>query len=66
MRSGLITAAHVFAELGEIILGKKPGRQSSTEVTYFKSVGVAVQDAIAAQLALKNAIQKKLGQEIPF
>ena len=66
MRRGLITAAHVFAELGEIILGKKPGRQSSAEVTYFKSVGVAVQDAIAAQLALKNAIQKKLGQEIPF
>lgn len=64
MRSGLITAAHVFAELGEIILGKKPGRQSSAEVTYFKSVGVAVQDAIAAQLAIGNADKMEIGQKV--
>lgn len=66
IQSGLITQAHVFAELGEIILGRKAGRQSNEEVTYFKSVGVAVQDAMAAQLALKNARKIKLGQEIPF
>ncbi len=64
MRSGLITQAHVFAELGEIILGKKPGRQSSDEVTYFKSVGVAVQDAIAAQLAIRNADKMEIGQKV--
>ncbi|WKZ35557.1 MAG: hypothetical protein QY332_18255 [Anaerolineales bacterium] len=66
MQIGLITEAHVRAELGEIILGKKAGRQSETEITYFKSVGVAVQDAIAAQLALKNAKALGLGQEIKF
>ena len=66
MQSGLITEAHVFAELGEILLGKKPGRESEDEITYFKSVGVAVQDAMAAQLALKNAKSKGLGQEIAF
>ncbi len=66
MQNGLITEAHVRAELGEIILGKKAGRQSETEITYFKSVGVAVQDAIAAQLALKNAKALGLGQEIKF
>jgi ornithine cyclodeaminase len=66
MLSELITKNHIFAELGEIILGKKPGRQSDTEVTYFKSVGVAVQDAMAAQLALKNSKQKNMGLEVPF
>jgi ornithine cyclodeaminase/alanine dehydrogenase-like protein (mu-crystallin family) len=66
IRSGLIIEAHILAELGEIVLGRKPGRQSEEEVTYFKSVGVAVQDAMAAQLALKNARANKLGIEIPF
>jgi ornithine cyclodeaminase/alanine dehydrogenase-like protein (mu-crystallin family) len=66
MQKGLITEAHVRAELGEIILGRKAGRESETEITYFKSVGVAVQDAIAAQLALKNAKVMGLGQEIQF
>ncbi|MCK6582746.1 MAG: hypothetical protein L6Q49_06580 [Anaerolineales bacterium] len=66
MKSGLITEAHVRAELGEIILGRKPGRSSEMEITYFKSVGVAVQDAMAAQLALKNAKTMRLGREIEF
>jgi ornithine cyclodeaminase len=66
MQEGLITQAHIFAELGEIVLGRKPGRESEKEITYFKSVGIAVQDAMAAQLALKNAREKGLGQEIPF
>jgi ornithine cyclodeaminase len=66
IQSGLITKAHVFAELGEIVLGKRPGRESNDEITYFKSVGLAVQDAVAAQLAMKNAKAKGLGQEIEF
>lgn len=66
IQSGLITEAHVLAELGEIILSKKAGRETDEEITYFKSVGVAVQDAIAAQLALKNAKAQGLGQEIAF
>jgi len=64
IHSGLITQAHVFAELGEIILGKKQGRANNEEITYFKSVGVAVQDAIAAQLALRNADKMGLGQRV--
>lgn len=66
IQSGLITESHIYAELGEIVLGKKAGRESNEEITYFKSVGVAVQDAISAQLALKNAKAQKLGQEISF
>jgi ornithine cyclodeaminase len=66
IQSGLFSEAHVFAELGEIVLGDKPGRQSSEEITYFKSVGVAVQDTMAAQLALKNAHIMHLGQDLLF
>lgn len=66
IQKDLITEAHVRAELGEIILGRKAGRESDSEITYFKSVGVAVQDAIAAQLALKNAKARGLGREVEF
>jgi ornithine cyclodeaminase/alanine dehydrogenase-like protein (mu-crystallin family) len=66
MQAGLFTEKHIYAELGEIVLGRKTGRQSDEEITYFKSVGVAVQDAMAAQLALKNAKEMELGQEVDF
>ena len=46
----VIAAGHVFAELGEVIAGIKAGRQSSEEVTLFKSVGVAVADLASAEL----------------
>jgi ornithine cyclodeaminase len=63
---GLITAEHIHAELGEIVLGSKPGRASETEITYFKSVGVAVQDAAAARLALQRAGELGLGQTVDW
>lgn len=66
MQAGAIHKSSIHAELGEIVLGNKPGRQSDDEITFFKSVGNAVQDAAAAQLALKNAIEMKLGTEIDF
>lgn len=66
IRAGLFDEGHIHAELGEIVLGRKPGRRSDGEITYFKSVGLAVQDALAAHLALKNATDMRLGQTIPF
>lgn len=66
IRAGLFDAAHIHAELGEIVLGRKAGRQSEEEITYFKSVGIAVQDTVAAQRALENARKMKLGQEVNF
>lgn len=66
IRNGLFDESHISTELGEIVLGYKAGRQSREEITYFKSVGVAVQDAMAAQLALQNAQRMNLGTQIPF
>jgi len=66
IQAGLIKESDIHAEIGEIVLGKKTGRGSYEEITFFKSVGNAVQDAAAAQLALKNAREMKLGTEVEF
>jgi ornithine cyclodeaminase len=57
----IIPKATVDAELGEIINGTKPGRQSEEEVTFFKTVGVAVEDAAAAAAILSEAEKNDLG-----
>ncbi|MGB2823242.1 MAG: ornithine cyclodeaminase family protein, partial [Phycisphaerae bacterium] len=66
IRQGLITAEHIHAELGEVILGRAEGRGSPDQVTLFESVGVAVQDALAARTALQHARQFGLGQEVAW
>lgn len=60
----IIPNAKIDAEIGEIINGDKPGRQSDDEITFFKSVGVAVQDAVAASVVLREAETKGLGSVI--
>lgn len=64
IRDGLIGPDHVHAELGELLNGTKPGRTSPEQVTLYKSVGVAVQDAAAAGLVLRAARERGLGKEI--
>lgn len=57
----IIPAVTIDAEIGEILNGDKPGRQSDTEITFFKSVGVAVQDTVAAAVVFAEAREKGLG-----
>ena len=57
----IIPNAHIDAEIGEIVNGDKPGRQADDEITFFKSVGVAVQDAVAGATVLAEAEAKGLG-----
>jgi len=64
IEAGLIKAEHIQAELGEIVMGDQPGRVDEDQITFFKSVGVAVQDAAAARLALDNAHKMGFGQEV--
>ncbi|MFN0051296.1 MAG: ornithine cyclodeaminase family protein [Planctomycetales bacterium] len=64
--AGVITRKHVRAELGELILGRFEGRTDPAQVTIFKSVGLAVQDAVAAQWVLRNARRYGLGTEVSF
>jgi ornithine cyclodeaminase/alanine dehydrogenase-like protein (mu-crystallin family) len=48
IRDGLVTEAHIHAELGELVRGTRPGRTHPDQITLYTSVGVAVQDAAAA------------------
>jgi len=64
IRDGVITADPVHAELGELVAGIKPGRSSPDQITLYKSVGVAVQDAAAAALVLMAARKHGIGEEI--
>lgn len=53
----VIAAGQVFAEIGEVVAGTRPGRQSEQEITLFKSVGVAIEDVAAADLVYRKAAQ---------
>jgi ornithine cyclodeaminase/alanine dehydrogenase-like protein (mu-crystallin family) len=55
---------HVRAELGEVLAGLKPGRQDEGELTLFRSLGLAIEDIAAAQLAVARALQAGLGTEV--
>jgi len=61
---GLVTATHVHAELGELVSGTRPGRTDAAQITLYKSVGVAVQDAAAAALILAAARRNGVGREV--
>jgi alanine dehydrogenase len=64
IRDGLITADSIHAEIGELVSGTRPGRTSPDQITLYKSVGVAVQDAAAAHLVLQAAREQRRGREI--
>ncbi|MCW4036640.1 MAG: ornithine cyclodeaminase family protein [Candidatus Bathyarchaeota archaeon] len=54
IEEGAITEEHIYAELGELVLGRKMGRTDEDRLTVFKSVGLAIQDSSVASLVLKK------------
>jgi alanine dehydrogenase len=64
IRDGLIDPTHVHAELGELVSGTRPGRADASQLTLYKSVGVAVEDAAAAALVLRLARERGVGRTI--
>jgi ornithine cyclodeaminase len=61
---GVIDADHIHAEIGELASGRTTGRTDDTQLTLYKSVGVAVQDAAAAALILDLARQQGIGTQV--
>jgi len=61
---GMISADHIYAELGELVTGKKKGRTSNKEITVFKSVGLAIQDVATAVKVYELAGSKGIGKTI--
>ncbi len=60
-REGLFGESDVYAEIGEIAAGLKPGREDDAQVTFFKAVGIAVQDVSVARYVLERADQDGFG-----
>lgn len=57
-KEGTIDDDHVKGELGEVITGKKTGRQTNDEITLFKSLGIAIEDIYAADHVYQTIIEK--------
>jgi ornithine cyclodeaminase len=55
---------HIRAELGEVLAGLRPGRQSPGELTLFRSLGIGVEDLAATELAVTRARDRGLGTEV--
>ena len=63
---GIMTREDIHAEIGEILLGKKPGRESDDEVTIFDSTGMAIQDNTTAAKIYRNAVEIRVGTFFEF
>lgn len=61
IEDGVVGPDAIAAELGEVVLGSAPGRTSPEEITFFKSVGNAVQDVAVAATVLEVAEREGLG-----
>ena len=64
VKEGAIAMDHVRGEIGEVFASRIPGRTAEGEITVFKSLGQAVEDAAAAKLIYERAKAEKLGTEI--
>ena len=62
--SGILARDNVWAELGEVVAGLKPGRTSENEITVFDSTGLAIQDAAVAEIVYRRALEKKVGNYV--
>lgn len=57
-------ASHLRGEIGELVLGRVAGRTADAEVTIFKSLGMAVEDVVAADLVFRRAVESGAGTEL--
>ncbi len=63
-REGAISDSHIRGELGEVLLERIPGRQSPDEITLFKSLGIAVEDVVAAHHIYQRATADGAGTRV--
>ncbi len=62
--TGDYTPEQVAGEIGDVLLGRIAGRTTPEEITVFKTVGMAVQDAVTAPLVLRLALERGLGTRV--
>ena len=64
MDAGLVDCAEVHAVLGDLVVGRKPGRTTPDEIFVFDSTGLAIEDAGAAVCAYRRALAANIGTPI--
>jgi alanine dehydrogenase len=64
LKEGSISENAIHAEIGEVLAGTKPGRQSTDEITLYKSVGIAIQDVATANLVYRKATERGIGTNV--
>lgn len=65
-QEGAFDDGHILGEIGSVVSGAVPGRLAKNDVTIFKSLGLAVEDVVAARLAVDRATTEGLGQRLTF
>ena len=66
IEEGRFSREAIHADLGSLVLGHADGRSDPSQVTFFKSVGIAAQDVFAAQAVLREAERLRLGDRIDW
>lgn len=66
IKEGAIAPDHILGEIGDVLAGAVRGRQTESDVTLFKSLGMAVEDVAAAHYVYTRARERGVGQEIEF
>lgn len=64
IESGAFSRDRIHAQLGDVVIGKKKGRETDDQITLFKSVGVAIEDVAVAAFVYREASKRGLGTEI--
>jgi ornithine cyclodeaminase len=65
-KEGLVTPESILGEIGELLIGTKTGRTSATEITLFKSLGLAIEDVVSADYLYQKAMSQNAGTWIDF
>jgi ornithine cyclodeaminase len=66
LREGAIGPDHIRAEIGELLIGAKPGRTSKDEITLFKSLGLAIEDLASADYMYRKAPETQIGSWLDY
>ena len=61
-----MTDEHLLGELGEVLLGRLPGRTSPSDITLFKSLGISVEDLAAGHHVYQKALAQGAGTRIAW
>jgi ornithine cyclodeaminase len=64
IKNGEITPEHIVGEVGEVLIGKAPGRRGDDEITLFKSLGIAIEDLASAHFLYAEAKRQGAGVEV--